>query len=311
MCLCLFVCVCVCIQASFLTAQLFVLNGELGTFTQLEFAFEITRAGTVEPRPEGTLQAICVDPYSEPIVGIVLWLLEALWVVMIVILIISEVGEMREFCNERGPKRKCIDAYCKGYWGGSAGLWNLVDWAQVVITVANTAFWAYIIVSTREMMEIVATGESNGTQHLSTAEYASMQHQAEAEYVAVADGISRMIELLATYRILAFVNLYILMMRFFKSFLGQPKLALVTRSFQNVGADFAHWLIVFVCLLVCFTFAGMFWFGQSTLQFSSILFTFTGTCGYCAGGIRISHPFPRGLRCRRQCFHNLFAMQVR
>ena len=82
-----------------------------------------------------TNQAISVDPYADPVMGIFAYMLEALWVVMIISLVVSEVGEMREFCLERSPKRRCVDAYCSGYWSGTAGLWNIIDWAQVRNTV--------------------------------------------------------------------------------------------------------------------------------------------------------------------------------
>lgn len=258
-------------HTSFVTIQFFLLNGELGLFNQVDFLFEVTRAGSVQPRLPSCFQAISVDPYSDPVLGTIAYLLEAVWVVMIVSLVVSEVGEMREFCQERSPRRRCCDAYCSGYWSGTAGLWNMIDWAQVVITLANTGYWLFIVTSTRSVL-------TRAVDPL-TGNFSSFH--------AVGDDITSAIELVYTYRILAFLNLYILLMRFFKSFLGQPKLALVTRTFKNVGADFAHWLIVFVCLLVCFTFAGMFWFGKGTLQFSSLLYTFTGEMNTLARGFVI------------------------
>merc|ERR1712032_375271 len=58
-------------------------------------------------------------------------------------------------------------------------------------------------------------------------------------------------------------------LRLFKSFTAQPKLALVTRTLARAGPDLFHFMIVFVSVFVTFMICGIVLFGREVRSFTN------------------------------------------
>lgn len=61
----------------------------------------------------------------------------------------------------------------------------------------------------------------------------------------------------------------ILMLRFFKSFAAQPRLAIVTDTFKTASEDLFHFSIVFFSVFICMTVMGVLFFGQDHMDFAT------------------------------------------
>jgi len=191
-----------------------------------------------------------------------LWGLDALWILMVLSLAWSEVQEMRdtagctkkglEHLEKQGDTRTTSERYCD-YWQDG---WNYIDWAQVILTLFLSCFWFWIYFDTQEV----------------TAEYVNSGHNStdNTERNRIVWELDRIGNDVAIYRTLAVLNLFVLMLRFFKAFLGQPRLAIITRTFAVAASDLFHFFIVFVCLFFTFVFAGMFIFGQHLYNYHSV-----------------------------------------
>merc|ERR1719337_132741 len=64
----------------------------------------------------------------------------------------------------------------------------------------------------------------------------------------------------------------VIMMRFFKAFLAQPKLAVVTHTIIQSLPDVVHFLIVLMLVFLAYAVSGMFLFGERMIQFSEMGF---------------------------------------
>merc|ERR1719353_804190 len=64
----------------------------------------------------------------------------------------------------------------------------------------------------------------------------------------------------------------VIMLRFFKAFRAQPRLAIVTTTLYNASSDIGHFLLVFLTILLSFSFAGVFLFGRANAEFMNLEF---------------------------------------
>merc|ERR1719162_2456750 len=59
----------------------------------------------------------------------------------------------------------------------------------------------------------------------------------------------------------------IIMLRFFKAYRAQPRLAMVTSTLYSAGSDLFHFLIVFTTIFVSYALAGVLLFGRRLRSF--------------------------------------------
>merc|ERR1719281_1967436 len=64
----------------------------------------------------------------------------------------------------------------------------------------------------------------------------------------------------------------VIMLRFFKAFKAQPRLAIVTTTLYNASSDIAHFLLVFLTILLSYAMAGVFLFGRANSDFMNLEF---------------------------------------
>merc|ERR1719199_2277029 len=62
----------------------------------------------------------------------------------------------------------------------------------------------------------------------------------------------------------------IVMLRLFKSFKAQPRLALVTATMSKASQDMFHFFIVFLSVYVCMMVNSVLFFGQDVQEFGSV-----------------------------------------
>lgn len=238
-----------------LTISFAIFNPELLVYTKGSINFVLDRGGYVDCNYDSV--SMLADAYSE----VWLWGLDALWILMVLSLAWSEVQEMRdtagctkkglEDLEKRGDTRTTSQRYCD-YWQDG---WNYIDWAQVILTLFLSCYWFYIYFDTQEVTQAFLANANSSDATLRNA---------------IVWELDRVGGDVAIYRTLAVLNLFILMLRFFKAFLGQPRLAIITRTFAVAASDLMHFFVVFVCLFFTFVFAGMFIFGQHLYNYHSV-----------------------------------------
>jgi hypothetical protein len=82
--------------------------------------------------------------------------------------------------------------------------------------------------------------------------------------------VARMAVGLMWFRLMVCWYVILIMFRFFRAFLAQPKLAVVTESIIKSSPDLLHFFIVLALVMLAYAVAGMFIFGQRVFQFSEL-----------------------------------------
>ncbi len=92
-------------------------------------------------------------------------------------------------------------------------------------------------------------------------------HRIFAEYKLQCDGLERLYVL---YSVLNGLLVCVMLQRFFEYLAFQKRLSIVTDTFMGISGDLFHLTIVFVFVVVCFSFLSSFLFGYQDFAFTNI-----------------------------------------
>jgi len=181
------------------------------------------------------------------------------WIASIVYVCKGEIGEVRDvimFNNHKPWYSAIVDSY--------VGFWNLVDWFSIFIALLIIfAFFSHLLASwnvNSEFGQLVLTelgGNLDRDAYL--AEVDSFYGKAENMYDEEKG-----------FRFWLSIYPLVLMLRLFKSFAAQQRLAMVTDTFIEAKNDLLHFTIVFFSVYFCFSVNACLFFGQESLNFATL-----------------------------------------
>lgn len=222
------------------------LNRELGLWSLVNVNFFLNRGGHIWEHVN--VESQWVDPYAR---GWDLALEEGIWFILNMWVLLQEIWEI--ICATRADPGcsnflKHITHYFKDAW-------NLVDLTTITISFVILAVWNSHVSSLASLREEFP---SDMSKYDSPTELDSF-------FTAIQD-----IFLLELYiRFLFSVYAFVIMLRLFKGYAAQPRLALVTRTLERAGMDLAHFLFVFITIFFAFGAAGLALFGREMDEFST------------------------------------------
>lgn len=133
------------------------------------------------------------------------------------------------------------------------GFWTLVDWLSVVVAfIIIFSYWSTTNLTGTLNSSLGAVAEGHPLNPRAIYQQADEMYQEEKSM--------RM-----------WLSLYplVIMMRLFKSFSAQPRLAVVTQTFVVAQEDLFHFIIVFASVYVCMVVNSLIFFGQDSLDFAT------------------------------------------
>ncbi|CAJ1350550.1 unnamed protein product, partial [Effrenium voratum] len=229
-------------------------NPQYGSYTYVSINFVFNRGGHVYAFIH-CLSAF-VDFFMRPVSELAITFIAAL--IWFGALAYATLGETQEIIStvrnsNRGFWRAIRDDYVDFY--------NVVDWLSIII---GTTAIAYYIRSR------LAVAEVNNTLPLMIG--ASLEpgadYQATAKtFFLAAESMSKAKK--DTETLMMFYPL-IIMMRLFRSFEAQPRLAIVSSTLRTAAADLAHFFMIFACVYLCFVVSSLLFFGQDLESFSTL-----------------------------------------
>lgn len=211
-------------------------NGEYGTYMAVNLMWEINRGGKVIPSIK-LQDSVPADPYFNNNGWI--WLVDVAWVIMVLAQGAGEVGEMRE----RGFL----------YW---KDFWNVLDWLQIILTLGLMVLWYDICFNGLFPLSDLWLETYNSSDVFVRQEPTSM-------LLLILNGAR-------DYRTGVVINIMIILVRFFKAFLVQPRLSIVTHTFVRSFVDVLHFMVILACLLFAFVFTGIYLLGHKIHDFSDV-----------------------------------------
>jgi len=145
------------------------------------------------------------------------------------------------------------------------GFWNCVDWLAIIMTTVISISFGVLHIFIGDVNgklgAIVMEVDSNGYPPLET------YREIVSDF---ADAIVAMLDAERNLRLWLCIYPVVLLMRLFKSFAAQKRLAIVTDTFRMAYNDLMHFFIVFASVYFCMTVNAVIFFGQDILDFATI-----------------------------------------
>jgi hypothetical protein len=247
------------VETAWFGLKMFILNPDLGVYTHIIANVWFPLSGMLIPSV--TMSSFPAEPYQYKST----WGLDGAWFVLwFHLFVTSAIG------LATAKKKKQFKKYV-------ATFWNWLDWFTIIAGGVIIALWFGGFLSSlttikARAMEVVLGRPSEAAD----GSFAFASDQNAFSYTSDVETLQREVATLSGFLVMyrLFICWYtiIIMMRFFKAFLAQPKLAVVTNTVLRSLPDVAHFLIVLLLVFFAYSVAGMFLFGHRMLIFSELKF---------------------------------------
>eukprot|EP00931_Biecheleriopsis_adriatica_P004589 TRINITY_DN106232_c0_g1_i1.p1 TRINITY_DN106232_c0_g1~~TRINITY_DN106232_c0_g1_i1.p1 ORF type:complete len:1060 (-),score=244.56 TRINITY_DN106232_c0_g1_i1:60-3239(-) len=227
-------------------------NPEYGLLTLTGVNFWFARGGRVEKRVE--LMSLWVDFSMPSVPNIPLLVCEAVWILS---LFYIACNELKEICSiMRNAEHSCVRSLQDEY----LGIWNIIDWISIVLACVVLYFGADLLVNIMALAEGMQTIIQLDPTSLSRADYTKM---VDSFY----DDVESVCAIEKIFRLSLGIYPNMLMLRLFKSFAAQPRLAVVTDTIKMASQDMLHFGIVLLAVVCSLTLCSVLLFGRDLEAF--------------------------------------------
>jgi len=224
-------------------------NPECDLLVTTHVHFLFSRAGRIWKKI--THESMNLKPYGDPWTYV--W--DVCFYVQVTYLFICELVEfIRATCRRTGWKTA---------WEGFKeyiGVWNTVDWVFVVASYIVLVLW---IVRVERLTGIQASLLRTPAQDCPSSE-------CTAHFDAMFDEVEETGKFIVKLRIFGAILPMVIMLRMFKAFSSQPRLALVTETLRKAWTSLSHYLIVFVAIFGSYAAMGVAFFGTQSALFTTL-----------------------------------------
>ncbi|OLP95737.1 Polycystin-2 [Symbiodinium microadriaticum] len=230
-------------------------NQNFGLVSLVSVNFFINKAGHVHKLLD--VQSARIDPYVGYLLSVFIMVsCDILWLIGLLKLLLNEVQDIVNTIT--GSQQTWWKALLFEY----LAFWNIVDWLSLACA------WAVLGTYIRAGMEVAAT-----SSQLENVLQPDVQNQTREELSARSDLVFQATESLvsaeADFRITLLFFPMLVMLRLFKSFHAQPRLAIVTKTIITASQDLLHFFIVLLSVYTCMAVFGYLLFGQDVENFST------------------------------------------
>jgi len=239
---------------SSVAVRMMFVNAEMGVVGHLNIVFTMSRTGAVFA--QSLFSPIYLASYSNPI-G---YFFDAGWIGLLLWEMLMEAGELRD-AWKHGNVRKYF-----------SNKWNALDWIHFTIGLclcAEMIWQEFILSSFRASLEVFTEG-------FIAPDQLSAVQDAHTNATDAANNFM-------WFRLTRGVFMLIATLRFLKSFEGNPRLAVVTRTVEDAATDLVHFGVVFLCIFISYAAAGHMIFGYQHEGFCTFYNSFC-TCFATAMG---------------------------
>jgi len=232
-----------------LEVQFLTYNAEYDLLTLTQCIFFQGRSGHLWKRivhASLSMQSWYADP--------VLVIMDALFLIQMTYILVVEVREVWKQTNQIKTDgfMRCLQSYL--------GFWNIVDWISIGVAYVIAVLFVYVYQQTIDILpdlELVP-GPDEATDF-------------DLPFVdKIMDKVNDVAWVYGIFRYLASFYPMIIMMRLFKAFASQPRLAVVTNTLSAGAVDVAHFFLVFFAIFVTYAVMGNALFGRETDEFSTL-----------------------------------------
>jgi hypothetical protein len=218
--------------------SIYVYNPTYGVYSRVNVIFIFSRGGRIWKRIN-VQSASCMEAYDTyAFVFAVLWLAGVVWVIF------GELAQIFGVIRKHGPK---------GIWTDYIAFSETVDWIAIWNSVSIVVNFAKYITGVQKLDQIAARWLENEDlleELIDELDYTLLQSQ----WLRVSLGIYAVI----------------IILRLFKAFDSNPRLAQVTRTLSSCMVDLFHFSVVFFSIFYMYAVAGTIFFGHRMAEFVTV-----------------------------------------
>eukprot|EP00931_Biecheleriopsis_adriatica_P050012 TRINITY_DN28942_c0_g1_i1.p1 TRINITY_DN28942_c0_g1~~TRINITY_DN28942_c0_g1_i1.p1 ORF type:complete len:906 (-),score=135.37 TRINITY_DN28942_c0_g1_i1:91-2778(-) len=243
-------------QTARIEVSMLIYNPTYGAYTYVSINFFFNRGGCIHKFVH--CMSCFADPLQRPmselvITGVCIFVWLSIYMVVL-------TSELKEVCSiVCSAKAKFLKALYEDY----LGFWNVVDWISIFIGTQLVFYWFSARMLISGVNEMLPNQIDRSLNPPDRAQY-------EAESQKLFDAVENMSLGNKDFTIFMIIYPFIIMLRLFKSFEAQPRLAIVTATLKTAAPDLAHFFMVFFCVFVCFLVNSILFFGQDVEDFSTV-----------------------------------------
>ncbi|CAJ1333623.1 unnamed protein product [Effrenium voratum] len=218
--------------------------------------FQLSRSGRIWKNI--TFMSLKMQPYAN------LWSLcwEILFFGSIMTIFVEELWEVSSSLCAASSRGRCRCFYfLRSYFT----VWNLVDWTSIAIAFTLLGMWIMSLFARSDLQDVLGQNIVECGSGGSNCE--SLTGDLLASAVSTGTLVGR------TSLVSSFYPFCILL-RLFKAFSLQPRLAVVTRTLWASFADLMHFGIIFISVFVTFVFMAMGFFGRTVEGYGNFQIAF-------------------------------------
>jgi len=182
---------------------------------------------------------------------------DAIWLIACLYVVILEIQEIFELIHAKN--QPWYHTLANDYFA----FWNIVDWISISIAFIIIAFFVFLHLATNQVND----GLAEHVRLVSTNP--NKQHLLD-QVVDFYKDVETMCNWERRWRSCMCFYPFFLMLRLFKSFDAQPRLAIVTDTFKTGATDLFHFCIVFSSVYFCMAVNAVLLFGQDALDFATL-----------------------------------------
>lgn len=240
------------------TIEAMFLNAEMNAFSMMEIVFNLHRGGWIQ-------QDIKVTPMRGDVYyhWAVVWL-DVMWV-FVMLLFIAQVAW------------HAYEEIKKGlWWYWLTDTFVLLDFASLFVGIVMAIYFWYLSVRWDDYTDRVAALGPMPKKNVIEASmawktrYILQNWYYEKDVRAIFDDFKTIHTLTEWQLFIAFVYNIIIVCRFYRGFTGQPRIAVLLQTFDQVAYFLLHYLIIFVVVLATFTVGGYILFGEQLKGWSTL-----------------------------------------
>lgn len=249
---------------SVLQAHVALFNPEIKAFTHISLRFVLDSGGLVEKEVEVTPLSANIYPSTWHVIVDILWLL---LVAGFFFTTLQEVSDRKGRCC-----RRCCGDF-----------WLFIDWLAIWSGIALIVFFILFIQGLGLLeLQLGQLGEDGASvipdnPNMTAAARASYDDLAaitdrefEGRLANIVESLEVALLIKSYHRVCMFWYVVLILIRFFKGFAGQPRIAMIGRTMSAAGSDIAHLAIILIVLFFNFALGGLVLFGVELKRFSTI-----------------------------------------
>jgi len=151
-----------------------------------------------------------------------------------------------------------------GFWG-YMGVWNMVDWVNILIGYASIFVWILCCQAMNAQSLHSLLRQEDDKMVLNSG----IMGLHESALEKLLEDLMTISSLMNYLRLMLAINVIAIMMKFFKAFQANPRLQLVTNTMVKAASDIVHFGVVFLSVFVGFAITGHILLGNDIVQFRS------------------------------------------